>query len=117
MNVLVFAASLRRESLNRKLAALAAEMARAEGAEVDFAEFRTFDVPSYDGDMNEREGFPAGALELKTRLERNDATIIAVPEYNYSIPGAFKNLIDWVSRARPMPWPATRGWTDATCSS
>jgi NAD(P)H-dependent FMN reductase len=104
MNLLVFAASLRRQSLNRRLAVLAAEIARAEGAEVDLAEFRSFDVPSYDGDMNEHEGLPRGALELKQRLVLSDAVLMAVPEYNYSIPGTLKNVIDWVSRARPMPW-------------
>lgn len=104
MRVLAFAASLREKSLNRKLIALAAEIARAEGAEVDFAEFREFEMPLYSGDLDERGGLPSGALEFKRRLERADAVMISSPEYNYSISGVLKNLIDWVSRVRPMPW-------------
>ena len=104
MRVLAFAASLRRTSLNRKLIALAAEVARSAGAEVDLAEFREFELPIYDGDLDASSGMPPGGAALKHRLEHTDAVIIATPEYNYSIAGPLKNAIDWVSRARPMPW-------------
>jgi len=104
VKVLAFAASLREQSLNRKLIAHAADTARANGAQVDLPEFRAFEVPLFDGDMNERIGLPPGALDLQRRLAQVDALIIAAPEYNYSICGVLKNLIDWVSRARPMPW-------------
>lgn len=104
MKLLAFAASLRRGSLNRKLIALAAEAARHAGAEVDLADFREFELPLYDGDLDAASGLPPGGAALRRRLEAADALIIAAPEYNYSIAGPLKNAIDWVSRARPMPW-------------
>jgi chromate reductase, NAD(P)H dehydrogenase (quinone) len=104
MRVLAFAASSRERSLNRRLIALAAGVAREQGAEVDLAEFREFDMPIYDGDLDARAGLPPGAVELKRRVEEASAVMIAAPEYNYSISGALKNAFDWVSRARPMPW-------------
>lgn len=104
MKVLAFAASLRKSSLNKKLITLAAEIARAEEADVDLADFSEFDMPLYNGDEDQAQGLPAGAKELKRRVEWADALIISVPEYNYSIPGTLKNAIDWVSRSRPMPW-------------
>jgi NAD(P)H-dependent FMN reductase len=104
MRILAFAASMRRASLNRKLVALAADLARGEGAEVDLADFREFEMPIYDGDLDASQGLPPGALELKRRVEAVDALLLACPEYNYSVAGALKNAIDWVSRARPMPW-------------
>jgi len=104
MRILAFAASLRKASLNRKLVLLAAQIARDEGAEVDLAEFREFEMPIYDGDVDAAQGLPPGAQELKRRLEPADALLLACPEYNYSIAGPLKNAIDWVSRARPMPW-------------
>lgn len=104
MRVLAFAASLRRESLNRRLLTLAAQIARDAGAELDLADFREFEMPIFDGDLNAAEGLPAGAQALKGRVEGADALMIASPEYNYSIGGPLKNAIDWVSRARPMPW-------------
>lgn len=103
MRVLAFAASVREASLNKKLIRVAAEVAR-ELATVDLADFREFDMPLYDGDLNAKQGLPPGGLELARRLGEADGLIIATPEYNYSIAGTLKNAIDWVSRARPMPW-------------
>jgi NAD(P)H-dependent FMN reductase len=95
LKVLVFAASLRAESLNRKLAELAARGAERLGATVDLASMRDFDVPLYDGDLEAGEGVPEGARELQRRLLASDALIICSPEYNASMPGTIKNLIDW----------------------
>lgn len=101
--LLAFAASLRQASLNKRLIRVAAEAANAAGAAVDLAEFREFDLPLFDADLEERDGIPAGAREFQRRLEQADGLVIASPEYNYSIPGTLKNLIDWVSRIRPVP--------------
>ena len=104
LRVLVFAASLREGSLNRRLAALAARAAEASGAVVDLAEMREFDVPPYDGDVESKSAIPAGAEALRRRLLDSDALILASPEYNASMPGHLKNLIDWTSRFRPQPF-------------
>lgn len=101
---LVFAASLREESLNARLAALAVEAIESNGGEADHASMREFDAPSYDGDVERGEGLPAGAEEFRRRLEGSDAFVIASPEYNASMPGVLKNAIDWVSRFRPQPF-------------
>ena len=104
LKVLVFAASLRAESLNGRLAALAARIAAQAGALVDHASLRDFDVPLYDGDLEQEAGIPPGAEALKRRLLASDALILASPEYNASMPGTIKNLIDWTSRFRPQPF-------------
>ncbi len=64
---------------------------------------REFDAPSYDGDMQRDEGFPPGAETLRLRLEASDGFVVASPEYNASMPGVLKNVIDWVSRYHPQP--------------
>lgn len=109
INVLVLAASLRADSLNRKLAMLAAEVAAQTGAKVDLASLRDFDVPGYDGDDEATRGIPDGARELGRRLAESDAFILASPEYNGSMPGVLKNLIDWTSRLRPQPFDGRHG--------
>lgn len=103
LRLLAFAGSLRKSSINRKLLNLAVQVARAGDAEVDVAEFHEFDAPSFNADVQESTGFAAGPEEFRRRLGAADGLLLASPEYNYSIPGPLKNLIDWTSRMRPMP--------------
>lgn len=105
MKILVFAASLRKDSFNRKLAKAAAEtLAAMNGVSVDAADFREFEMPMYDGDLEDRDGIPAGGKEFISRLASADAVVISTPEYNGSIPGTLKNAIDWASRPDPHPF-------------
>jgi chromate reductase len=101
---LVFSASLRADSLNTRLADLAATCLEANGGTVDRASMREFDCSSYNFDVQSGEGFPGGADELRRRLEACDGFVIASPEYNASLPGLLKNTIDWVSRYEPQPF-------------
>ena len=100
---LVFSASLRNGSLNTRLATLAAGAVERHGGAVDLGALAAFDSPSYSQDA-QAQGFPRGAEELRRRLDANDAFVIAAPEYNGSMPGVLKNVIDWVSRFRPQPF-------------
>ena len=104
IRVLVFGASLRKDSLNARLAALAARCIEANGGAVDVAHMSDFDCPSYDQDVEASGSFPEHATELCRRLKASDAFVIASPEYNASMPGVLKNAIDWVSRMRPQPF-------------
>jgi len=106
---LVFSASLREGSLNTRLAALAADAVEANGGDVDLASMAEFDCPSYNADVQDRDGFPAGARDLHRRLELCDGFVISAPEYNGSMPGALKNVIDWVSRFHPQPFNELHG--------
>jgi NAD(P)H-dependent FMN reductase len=106
---LVFGASLRKDSLNDRLAQSAAEVVRSKGGTVDLAMMSEFDCPSFDSDVEQEAGVPLGAQRLKDRLEKADAFIIASPEYNASMPGYLKNSIDWTSRLRPQPFNGRQG--------
>jgi chromate reductase, NAD(P)H dehydrogenase (quinone) len=104
VSVLAFAGSLRKASLNKKLVAYAADLARARGAEVDLLDFADVAMPLYDGDLEASTGLPEGALALRRRIAAAHAVIIASPEYNVSLPGTLKNAIDWTSRPPEQPW-------------
>jgi NAD(P)H-dependent FMN reductase len=101
---LVLGASLGSRSLNNRLAELAARVVEQKGGIADRATIADFDCPFYDGDLEAETGPPVGARAFCDRLKSADALIVASPEYNASMPGAVKNLIDWVSRFRPQPF-------------
>jgi chromate reductase, NAD(P)H dehydrogenase (quinone) len=109
LKILVFSASLRAESLNTRLARLAADAIERQGAAADLASMRDFDSPSYDGDAEASDWMPPGAQALRHRIEASHGFVIASPEYNGSMPGVLKNAIDWVSRARPQPFNERHG--------
>jgi len=94
LNVLALSGSLREKSYNTALLREAARLAPS-GMTVDIAPIR--DVPLYDADVEAR-GFPAPVTALSERIRNADALLIATPEYNFSIPGVLKNVIDWLSR-------------------
>jgi chromate reductase, NAD(P)H dehydrogenase (quinone) len=104
IRLLVFSASLRKDSLNTRLAKLARQVIEKNGGQVDFANMSDFDCPSFNQDMEVDDFHPKGAQELRKRILANDAFIISSPEYNGSMPGVIKNAIDWVSRYRPQPF-------------
>ena len=103
--ILAFAGSLRKDSYNKKLVKIAAEGAKAAGAEVTVIDLKEFPLPVYDGDLEAAEGLPANAKKLKQLFMSHQGLLIASPEYNSSIPGGLKNMIDWVSRAETKEEP------------
>ena len=96
--ILAFGGSLRRESFNQKLAAIAADGARSAGANVTLIRLADFPMPVYDGDIEAAQGLPESVVALKQLFGAHDGLLIANPEYNGSITAALKNAIDWVSR-------------------
>jgi chromate reductase len=99
VRILAFSGSARRESLNKKLARVGADAARAAGAEVTLVDLDDFTLPVYHGDLEAEHGMPEKALELRELFLAHDALLIASPENNWSVPALMKNTIDWLSRS------------------
>jgi NAD(P)H-dependent FMN reductase len=55
-------------------------------------------IPLYNGDEETASGIPAAVRELGKAIADADGLLLATPEYNNSLPGPFKNAIDWLSR-------------------
>jgi chromate reductase, NAD(P)H dehydrogenase (quinone) len=92
-DVAVLVGSLRRDSLNRKLAHALAELAPPALA-LDIVEIGQ--LPLYNQDD---EGTPTTAVsEFRARIAAADAVLFVTPEYNRSVPGVLKNAIDVGSR-------------------
>jgi NAD(P)H-dependent FMN reductase len=112
--ILAFGGSLRRDSFNQKLAAVAAAGARAAGAEVTLIVLRDFPLPVFDQEMEDAEGLPNAAKKLKQLFREHHGLLIASPEYNSSISGSLKNAFDWVSRAETDDEPSLVAFTGKT---
>jgi chromate reductase len=99
LDVVVLCGSLRKQSLNRMLAQAAIEsMTEAMSAEVVHWET----LPPFNADLM-AVGLPPSVTALRDRIGRADAVLIVTPEYNYALPGMFKNTLDWLSRCNPLP--------------
>jgi chromate reductase len=98
--ILAICGSLRAKSFNLMLLHAATEVAPA-GTTVESASIK--DIPLYNGDLEVVEGasvtvVPAEVQVLKDRIAAADGVLLVTPEYNNSIPGVFKNAIDWTTR-------------------
>jgi chromate reductase, NAD(P)H dehydrogenase (quinone) len=56
------------------------------------------DIPLYDADVEAASGIPSAVAALKDQIASADGLLLVTPEYNQSLPGVFKNAIDWLSR-------------------
>ncbi|MCA9572550.1 MAG: NAD(P)H-dependent oxidoreductase [Myxococcales bacterium] len=91
LDVLALSGSLRAGSFNTALLRAAGELAPA-GLTLTLHDYA--DVPLYSEDLER----PAGVDRLVEALASADALLLAVPEYNHSVPGVLKNALDWASR-------------------
>jgi NAD(P)H-dependent FMN reductase len=94
MNLIGLSGSLRKASLNTALLRAAADLMPSGST---LAVRMIHDIPLYDGDV-EAAGFPEAVTKLKDEIIAADGLLLVTPEYNNSIPGVFKNAIDWLSR-------------------
>ena len=95
VKLLGISGSLRKGSYNTAL--LNAAMAGSSGG-VSLTAGTIAGIPLYDGDLEASEGIPPAVQVLKDLIQQADGVILFTPEYNNSIPGVFKNAIDWLSR-------------------
>jgi chromate reductase len=102
IKVLGISGSLRRGSYKTAALRAAQELAPAGMAIEIFSGLR--EIPLYDDDVRQEQGYPAAAAELRARIKAADALLIATPEYNYSVSGVLKNAIDWASRPPEQPF-------------
>lgn len=94
-SIAVFVGSLRKASINRRLALAAQKLAPDD---LHFAFVPIDSLPLYNQDFD--ADYPAACTALKKQVEAADALLFVTPEYNRSIPGVLKNAVDIASR----PW-------------
>jgi len=92
LKVVTLLGSLRKGSFNGMVARTLPKLA-PEGMEIT-ALPSIGDIPLYDADVQQEEGFPAAVEALAEQIRQADGVVIVTPEYNYSVPGGLKNAID-----------------------
>jgi chromate reductase len=93
--VIAISGSLRQGSYNSALLRAAIQRAPAE-LQIEAGSIR--EIPLYDADVEASAGVPVAVSALKDRIAAADGLLLVSPEYNQSLPGVFKNAIDWLSR-------------------
>ncbi len=93
IKILGISGSLRKESFHTKLLKVITKMS-VEGAEIETADISNLPLFNQDFETNPPEAVAA----FKKKIKESDAILFVSPEYNYSVPGALKNAIDWASR-------------------
>ncbi len=89
------AGSLRSASLNMALLRAATELV-PDGVDLEIGSIA--EIPLYNGDVEAASGIPDAVVLLQDMIAESDGLVIATPEYNNSIPGVLKNVLDWLSR-------------------
>lgn len=96
MNILAFAASNSRTSINKVLATYAANL--IENAVVDVLDINDYEMPIFSEDREEKLGQPEQAVTFLQKMGDADAIIVSYAEHNGGYTAAYKNLFDWTSR-------------------
>src|SRR3954465_10654214 len=110
--ILVIAGSLRHESYNVRLAALATKELMQADADVTRISLADYPLPIYDADLASEKGSPFNAVKLKQIVMAHHGILIVSPEYNASVPPLLKNTIDWISTGRARGEPQLIAFQD-----
>jgi len=92
-DVAVIVGSLRKDSINRKVANALVELAPA-ALKLSIIEIGHLPMYNQDGDENP----PAAWTQFRERIRAADAVLFVTPEHNRSVPAALKNALDIGSR-------------------
>src|SRR5215470_14459050 len=100
LNILSFCGSLRKGSYNAALMRTLPALAPAGLSITAATSFAGLPVYNFD---DQQVGIPELVNTIAAEIRAADAITITSPEYNWTIPGGFKNLIDWLSRLKEVP--------------
>lgn len=101
-NIIAFAGSDSRNSINKELAIYAASL--VHGAEVQVLDLNDFELPLYGIDRELEHGIPENAHKFLDIIKASDGIVLSLAEHNGAYATVFKNLFDWMSRIDNKLW-------------
>lgn len=102
MNLVAFAASTSKQSINKQLVTYAANL--MDDAIPDVLDLNDYELPLFSVDKEAEIGQPKAAKAFLSKLSEADAIMISFAEHNGSYSAAYKNLFDWCSRIQQKPF-------------
>ena len=98
LNIVTICGSLRKNSYNASLARLLPQLAPSDMTITAAPGYASF--PHFNQDLP----VPADVMVLADAVRGADGVIIVSPEYGWTIPGALKNALDWISKTKDQPF-------------
>ncbi|MES2557578.1 MAG: NAD(P)H-dependent oxidoreductase [Bacteroidota bacterium] len=95
MNIIAFAASTSKASINKQL--VAHTLTHFSENTTTLLDLNDYDMPLFSVDR-EKEGYPEAAHRFIADLAKADLIIASMSEHNGNFTAAFKNIFDWTSR-------------------
>lgn len=100
--IIAFAGSNSKQSINKKLAKYASSL--VSNAEVKILDLNDFELPLFGIDLEKQHGFPENAKKFLDLIKSSDGIILSLAEHNGAYSAVFKNLFDWMSRIDSKLW-------------
>ncbi len=94
-NIAIVVGSLRKESINRKIAR---SMCGIRGDKLDCSMVEIGDLPLYNQDFDALSEQPEAYVRFRKQIAAADGILFCTPEYNRGVPGVLKNAVDVGSR-------------------
>lgn len=98
MNILAFAASNSRTSINKKLVSSVSKYYKEADDVVNIIDLNDFEMPIFSEDRQKKDGIPTKAHDFARYIDEADFILISFAEHNGNYSVAYKNITDWVSR-------------------
>ena len=101
-NIIAFAGSNSKDSINKRLASYTAE--QVKNAKVAVLDLNDYELPIYSMEFEKEFGIPANAQRFLEKIKAADGVVLSLAEHNGAYSSAFKNLFDWMSRIDGKLW-------------
>lgn len=96
MNIIAFAASTSKASINKQL--VAHTLTHFSEHNTTLLDLNNYEMPLFSVDRETEDGYPEAAHRFIADLEKAHLIIISMSEHNGNFTAAFKNIFDWTSR-------------------
>ncbi|MFG6685860.1 NADPH-dependent FMN reductase [Mariniflexile sp. HNIBRBA6329] len=101
-NIIAFAGSNSRESINKKLATYTVSL--VENVNINNLDLNDFELPLFGVDLEKEQGIPENAHNFLNLIKTSDGIILSLAEHNGAYSTVFKNIFDWMSRIDGKLW-------------